>query len=57
MNDGCIWYNIESQNKEFFHMAMIKEQTWDYAIGMLQADGLESSEEMMEMIEIEKDKR
>lgn len=54
MNDGWIWYNIESQNKEFFHMAMIKEQTWDYAIGMLQADGLESSEEMMEMIEKEK---
>ena len=47
MNDGCIWYNIESQNKKFFHMAMTKERAWYYTIGMLQADEVEPSEEMM----------
>ena len=46
--------NIESQNKKFFHMAMTKERAWYYAIGMLQVDELEPSEEMMEMIEKEK---
>ena len=35
-------------------MAMTKEQAWDYAIDMLQVDGLEPSEEIMEMIEKEK---
>ena len=33
---------------------MTKEQAWDYALGMLKVDGLEPSEEMMEMIEKEK---
>ena len=35
-------------------MAMTKEQAWDYAIGMLQVDGLKPSEDMLEMIEKEK---
>lgn len=35
-------------------MAMTKEQAWDYAIGMLKVDGLEPSEDMLEMIEKEK---
>ena len=35
-------------------MAMTREEAWDYAIGMLKVDGLEPSEEMMEMIEREK---
>ena len=32
-------------------MAMITAQAWDYALGMIKVDGLEPSEEMMEMIE------
>lgn len=35
-------------------MAMTKEEAWDYAIGMLKVDGLEPSEDMLEMIEREK---
>lgn len=35
-------------------MGMTKEQAWDFAIGMLKVDGLEPSEDMMEMIEKEK---
>lgn len=35
-------------------MAMMKEEAWDYAIGMLKVDGLKPSEDMMEMIEKEK---
>ena len=30
---------------------MITAQAWDYALGMIKVDGLEPSEEMMEMIE------
>lgn len=33
---------------------MMKEEAWDYAIGMLKVDGLKPSEDMMEMIEKEK---
>ena len=32
-------------------MAMITPQAWDFALGMNKVDGLEPSEEMMEMIE------
>lgn len=35
-------------------MAMTKDQAWDYAVGMLKVDGLEPSEDMLEMIEREK---
>ena len=35
-------------------MAMTKEQAWDYAIGMLQVDGLKPSKDMLKMIEKEK---
>lgn len=33
---------------------MTNEQAWDYAIGILKVDGLEPSQEMLEMIEKEK---
>ncbi|MDE7403905.1 MAG: antitoxin VbhA family protein [Lachnospiraceae bacterium] len=35
-------------------MLVRSDEAWDYAIGMLKADGLESTPEMMEMIEKEK---
>lgn len=35
-------------------MLVRSDEAWDYAIGMLKADGLEPTPEMMEMIEKEK---
>lgn len=35
-------------------MLVRSDKAWDYAIGMLKADGLEPTPEMMEMIEKEK---
>ena len=33
---------------------MSKDDAWDYALGLLKADGLEPTPEMKEMIEMEK---
>ena len=34
--------------------AISKETEWNYALGMIEVDGLTPSEEMLEMIEMEK---
>lgn len=35
-------------------MTVSKETAWNFALGLLKADGLEPSDEMLEMIEKEK---
>ncbi len=35
-------------------MSVSKETAWNFALGLLKADGLEPSDEMLEMIEKEK---
>lgn len=40
--------NINEETKE------TKETAWNYALGMIKVDGLAPSDEMLEMIEMEK---
>lgn len=35
-------------------MTVSKETAWNFALGLLKVDGLEPSDEMLEMIEMEK---